>query len=55
MIYYLEIDFGDNVTHGVYSQNHKFLTIVYLSYVIFYHHHKFHYLKNHIVILVILK
>ena len=32
MIYNLEIDFWDNVIDGVYSENHKFLTIVYLSY-----------------------
>ena len=32
MIYYLGIDFWDNVIDGVYSENHKFLTIVYLSY-----------------------
>jgi hypothetical protein len=32
MMYYLEIDFWDNVIDGVYSKNHKFLTIVYPSY-----------------------
>jgi len=32
MMYDLEIDFWDNVIDGVYSENHKFLTIVYLCY-----------------------
>ncbi len=32
MTYYFEIDFWDNVIDGVYSKNHKFLTIVYPSY-----------------------
>ena len=31
-MYYSEIEFWDNVIDGVYSENHKFLTIVYLSY-----------------------
>ena len=32
MMFYLEFVFWDNVIDGVYSENHKFLTIVYLSY-----------------------
>ena len=32
MIYYLKNDFKDNVIDGVYSEHHKLLTIVYLSY-----------------------
>ena len=32
MIYNLEIDFWYNVIDGVYSEYHKFLTIVYTSY-----------------------
>ena len=32
MIYYLKNDFRDNVIDGVYSEHHKLLTIVYLSY-----------------------
>ena len=32
MIYYLGIDFWDNVIDGVYLEKHKFLIIVYMSY-----------------------
>ena len=32
MMHYLEIDFWDNVVDGVYSKNHKFLTMDYVSY-----------------------
>ena len=32
MIYYLEIYYWDNVIDRGYSKNHKFMTIVYLSY-----------------------
>ena len=31
MIYYLEIDFWDNVIDGVYSEYRKFFTTIYLS------------------------
>ena len=32
MIYYLGIDFWDNIIDGYTKTNHKFLTIVYKSY-----------------------
>jgi hypothetical protein len=32
MIYYLEINYGDNIIDGVYLENLKFLIIVYLIY-----------------------
>ena len=32
MICYLELDLWDNIMDGVYSKNHKFLTIAYLKY-----------------------
>ena len=31
MVCYLELDLWDNVLDGVYSENHKFLTIAYLK------------------------
>ena len=32
MVCYLELDLWDNVMDGVYSKNHKLLTIAYLKY-----------------------
>jgi hypothetical protein len=48
-MYYLEIDFWDNVIDGVYSENHKFLTIVYLSYCNILSSSQMYYLQNHMV------
>ena len=31
MIFYLEICFWDNIINGVYSEHHKFMTIIYMS------------------------
>ena len=32
MVCYLELELWDNVVDGVFSENHKFLTITYLKY-----------------------
>jgi hypothetical protein len=47
-MYYLEIDFWENVIDRIYSKNHKFMTIVYLSHCNIYHH-ILYYLQNHMV------
>ena len=44
MVCYLELDLWDNIMDGVYSKNHKFLTIAYQNYLIFHPHYILYYL-----------
>ena len=49
MMCYLKVDFWDNVIDGVYSENHKFLTIVYLNYCNILSSSQMYYPQNHMV------